>query len=224
MKPETRKYYEAYEERYKTAHARGTSWETDAPTGIVMQILEKYRIGKYHRLLEVGCGEGRDARILLNNGYDLLATDISAEAIAYCRERMPQKRGNFRVLDCLSGNLTERFDFIYAVAVIHMLVLQEDRKRFYQFLYDHLENQGIAVICSMGDGERETESDIGQAFARQERNHRTGKMLVAGTSCKMVSWDTLEREIVHSGLTLVEKGMTSALPNFDRLMYAVVRR
>lgn len=39
----------------------------------------------------------------------------------------------------------------------------------------------------------------------------------------MVSWSFFEREITQNGLTLVEKGMTSALPNFDHLMYAVVK-
>ncbi len=223
MKKENRKYYEAYEERYKTAHANGVSWENDVRTPIVLDTLKKYQIQQQHRLLEIGCGEGRDAKVLLNCGYDLLATDISKEAIAYCQKQMSQYERHFRVLDCLSEVLDEKFDFIYAVAVIHMLVLDEDRKGFYRFIRSHLRENGIALICTMGDGAFETQSDITQAFTLQERNHKSGKMMVAGTSCRTVSWDTFEKEIAHSGFTLVEKGMTSVPPSFDRLMYAVVK-
>lgn len=221
---EKRKYYEAYEERYKTAHAQGVSWENDVSTPIVPETLKKYQIAQNARLLEIGCGEGRDARGILHAGYDLLATDISKEAIAYCQQQLPQYASHFRVLDCLADELNEKFDVIYAVAVVHMLVLDEDRKGFYQFIRNHLQENGIALICTMGNGEFEVQSDITQAFALQERNHASGKMMVAGTSCRMVSWNTFEQEIALSGLTLVEKGMTNALPSFDQLMYAVVKK
>ncbi len=223
MKEENRKYYEAYEERYKTAHAHGTSWETDVTTPIVAETLEAFGIQRNCHLLEIGCGEGRDARAVLNGGYDLLATDISEEAIAYCQKRMPEYASHFRVMNCLSDPLDVKFDFIYAIAVIHMLVPEEDRQEFYHFIRSHLQENGIALICTMGDGAFEMQSDISSAFTLQERNHQSGKMMVAGTSCRMVSWDTFEKEIARSGLTVVKKGMASALPNFDRLMYAVVK-
>lgn len=224
MSKDNRKYYEAYEERYKTAHAHGVSWETNVKTPIVLETLEKYQIQPEDHLLEIGCGEGRDARVLRERGYHLLATDISREAIAYCQKQMPQDAHHFRVLDCLCDELDEKFDFIYAVAVIHMLVLDEDRQKFYRFVRNHLQQNGIALICTMGDGTMERRSDVSQAFTLQQRNHPSGQMTVAGTSCAMVSWETFEREIACSGLLCVEKGMTSALPNFDRLMYVVVKK
>lgn len=174
--------------------------------------------------MEIGCGEGRDARAVLEAGYGLKATDLSAEAIAYCKETMPAYREQFSVLDCLSDGLTERFDFIYAVAVIHMLVLDEDRDGFYRFIHTHLKPEGLALICTMGDGKFEMQSDIRQAFELQERTHESGKMLVAGTSCRMVSFPTFDEEIARNGLQIVEKGITSAPPEFDSLMFAVVKR
>ena len=39
---ENRKYYEAYEERYKTVHARGMSWSSTISTPLVMKTLEQY--------------------------------------------------------------------------------------------------------------------------------------------------------------------------------------
>ena len=221
---ENRKYYTAYNERYKVAHSKGVSWSSDISTPIVMDVINRYDINTNHKILEIGCGEGRDAKDVLNKGFNLMATDISSEAILYCQRIMPKFKNNFTLLDCLSDNLEVEFDFIYAVAVIHMLVPNEDRNSFYQFIKNHLKTNGIALICTMGDGEFEMQSDISTAFTLQERNHESGKMMVAGTSCRMVSFKTFENEIVRNGLTIIEKGITSSLPDFDNLMYAVVRR
>lgn len=223
MHKENRKYYEAYEERYKTAHEKGVSWAQMKNTPIVMDIIKRYNFHTDRSLLEIGCGEGRDAEIVLENGFHLLATDISPEAIKYCKEQMPDFESNFMVLDCLSRNLDKKFDFIYSVAVVHMLVLDEDRNGFYQFIRRHLKSDGIALICSMGDGKYEMQSDIRSAFEIQEREHESGKMMVAGTSCRMVSSGTFENEWLRNGLKIIEKGITSAIPNFSSLMYAVVQ-
>jgi len=39
-----RKYYTAYEDRYKTAHAHGVSWASDTCTPIVLEVLDKFGI------------------------------------------------------------------------------------------------------------------------------------------------------------------------------------
>lgn len=223
MGTDDRKYYTAYEERYKTAHAQGVSWASSVSTPIVMEVIDKYGISHSQRLLEIGCGEGRDSRTVLEHGFQLTATDISSEAIAYCKEKMPEYENQFSVLDCLSDELDEKFDFLFAIAVVHMLVPDKDRDGFYGFLRSHLTADGIALICTMGDGEVERQSDIRSAFTLQERDHESGKMMVAGTSCRMVSWNTFEKELSRNGFTILEKGMTSSLPDFNSLMYAVVR-
>ena len=179
MQKENRKYYEAYEDRYKTAHEKGVSWAQMKNTPIVMDIISRYHLHPEHSLLEIGCGEGRDSSIVLENGFNLMATDISPEAINYCKKKMPDFESKFMVLDCLSSDLDMKFDFIYSIAVIHMLVLDEDRNGFYQFIHSHLKSDGIALICSMGDGKYEMQSDISNAFEIQEREHESGKMIVA---------------------------------------------
>ena len=219
-----KKYFEAYEERYKTIHEKGYSWSSDVSSPIVMEIIKKYGITLNHSLLEIGCGEGRDSKVVLENGYNLLATDISATAIAYCKKRFSEYVNHFAVMDCLSDTLNQTFDFIFAIAVVHMLVLNEDRDGFYQFIHKHLHGNGIALICTMGDGTMEMQSDIHKAFDIQEREHETGKVMVAGTSCRMVSFTTFEEELERNQFEILEKGITSALPDFNSLMYVVVRK
>lgn len=49
-------------------------------------------------------------------------------------------------------------------------------------------------------------------------------MMVAGTLCRMVSFKNFEDEIARNSLEIIEKGITSALPNFNNLMFAVVKK
>lgn len=220
-----RKYYEAYDDRYRQIHAEGLQWFYDDPTAIVMETVKEFDIIKDSKILELGCGEGRDAWLLLKNGYDLLATDISEAAISYARKKWPEFGESFAVLDCISGDIPETFDFIYAVAVVHMLVEDADRDDFYAFIRKHLKPGGIALICTMGDGKTERQTDIHTAFQLQTRTHeQTGREVqIASTSCRMVSFETLYTELKHNGLSVVKAGITSAPPDFPVLMYAVIK-
>ena len=110
------KYYTAYDERYRQVHAQNLQWFQSTPSPIVEETMREFAITAKHKLLEIGCGEGRDAYPLLVQGFDLLATDVSPEAIAYCRKNAPDKAEHFRILDCIGGCLEQSFDFIFAIA------------------------------------------------------------------------------------------------------------
>lgn len=218
-------YYNAYDLRYRQVHAQNLQWASDEPTPIVAQTLGRYPLPSGAKLLEIGCGEGRDALPLLRQGRRLLAVDVSAEAVDYCRDKYPEFAGNFRVMDCVAGQMEERFDFIYSVAVLHMLVEDSDRKSFYRFIREHLNPGGLALICTMGDGTLERRTDPHTAFELQERIHtQTGQAVcIAATSCRMVSFETFRAELAESGFTIAEEGFTAVEPDFSRMMYAVVR-
>ena len=220
-----RKYYEAYDDRYRQIHEHDLQWFHTEPSANVMETINTFSISIQNKLLEIGCGEGRDAFPLLKNGFNLLATDVSSEAIRFCKSTFPEFTGHFQVLDCVSGNMDCSFDFIYAVAVIHMLVLDDDRNAFYTFIRKHLTPTGIALICTMGDGCFERQSNIQTAFDIQTRIHeQTGKPVqIASTSCRMVSFGTFRRELGRNNLMMIEEGVTSVEPDFTQMMYAVVK-
>lgn len=220
-----RKYYEAYDDRYRQVHGKNLQWFYEEPTVVVRKIIDKYQITRDHKLLELGCGEGRDAFSLLNTGFDLVATDISPAAIRYCQNKRPEYADRFQVLDCVAGTLDRKFDFIYAVAVVHMLVPDEDRDDFYTFIREHLSPNGIALICTMGDGKMERQTDIHTAFDLQKRTHeQTGlEVSVASTSCRMVTFENFKEELKRNALKVLDRGLTNAAPDFPVLMYAVVQ-
>ena len=110
-----KKYYEAYDDRYRQVHQEGLSWSTDENTKIVEDIIKKYHLEKTS-ILEIGCGEGRDTRYLLNNNYNVLGTDISKEAIDYCISKDKDHLNNYLVLDALNNNdFKDKFGFIFSV-------------------------------------------------------------------------------------------------------------
>ncbi len=221
-----KKYYEAYDDRYKQVHKESITWFSDKNSKIVIDTINHYFNNQKIKILEIGCGEGRDAHYLLKEGYDVLATDISSTAIDYCKKKHPNNEDCFKVLNCLTDNLQVKFDFIYAIAVVHMLVQDEDRQSFYEFIYNHLSETGIALICSIGDGIEERKTDISQAFDLQKRTHEaTGKELfIAGTSCRVVGFNTLSKEIRENNLTMLNSGITAIEPDFPTIMYAIIKK
>ena len=220
-----RKYYEAYDDRYRQIHSQNLQWFYDDPTPIVSEVIRDFGIDKSGKLLELGCGEGRDAIALLRQGYDLLATDISPAAIQFAREKWPEFAKNFAVLDCVAGEMDKKFEFIYAVAVVHMLVEDTDRDAFYTFIRTHLVPNGVALICTMGDGQIQRKTDIHTAFDLQERTHeQTGKPVqIASTSCRVVDFETFRAEIMRNGLQIIREGITAAPPDFPQMMFAIVK-
>ena len=219
-----KQYYKAYDERYKTIHSKNVSWSSNIPTPIVMQTIKDYNFTNKNKMLEIGCGEARDAHIVLKNNYSLLATDVSKQAILYCKKIYQDYKDNFKLLDCLNDKLADKYDFIYSIAVIHMLLLKEHRNQFYKFIYDHLNDDGIALICSMGDGKTSKENNIDDAFLLQKRNHEIGEVMVASTSLKMVTLEEFNKEILDNGFKIIKEGITSSLPDFNNLMYAIIKK
>ena len=97
------KYYKAYNKRYKQVHEINLSWSSNNNTKIVYESIKKYNIKKENSILEIGCGEGRDARFLINKGFNVLATDVSDEAIRYCKKIDKCNQDKYSVLDVLES-------------------------------------------------------------------------------------------------------------------------
>ena len=220
-------YYKAYDKRYRQTYENNSLWEISERTKEVIDTLKKYKITKNSNILELGCGEGRDAIYLLDNGYNVLGVDYSFAVIDKCNELTNYKYvNNFKQLDLIENSLNEKFDFIYSVAVIHMFVLDEHRNKFYNFIYDHLKDNGIALIISMGDGVLEINSDLEKAFDDTKRvNINTNKeIMVASTSCRVKKIDEMEKEIKLNNFEILEEKIIDDVPSFNKCMLFIVKK
>ncbi|WP_054871887.1 class I SAM-dependent methyltransferase [Caloranaerobacter sp. TR13] len=170
-----KKYYYAYEERYKKIHKEGLLWFSKKPTPELIDWVEYFNIPLGNEICEVGCGEGRDALYLATQGYEITAVDISEEAIRKCKELAEERKVkvNWVVSDALylREKIKRQFNWIYSVGTLHILVENEDRKKFLKTLYSLLKPKGKLLLISMGDGETERATDTKIAFELQERNH-----------------------------------------------------
>lgn len=220
-------YYKAYDKRYCQVYTNNLLWSSKEPTKEVIEFLRKYNCYKKDLVLDLGCGEGRDAISLLDMGYNVLAVDYSINVIKKCNDLSNNKyRDHFMQFDIMKDRLNKKFKYIYSIAVLHMFVTDEHRNIFLKFVRDHLTEDGVALICVLGDGIKEYSSDITKSFENTKRvvmNNNTN-LEIAATSCKIVSWETLEKEIVANGLNIKEKWVSKDIPEFTNSMCVVVSK
>ena len=102
--------------------------------------LMKGRIKEDMRILDAGCGYGRNAQFFIINNYDIWGLDQSEEAISILQRSILDWNANYDSQKFLVGNLEEmtfpkaHFDFIISSAVLHFA---KDRAHFIQ-LYEEL--------------------------------------------------------------------------------------
>lgn len=97
------------------------------PSSFARHVFE--RCGPGARLLEVGCGNGRDARFFADSGFAVTAVDTSDAAIELCR----QTHGAISGMTFLSGPLPAHadrinrdFDAVYSRFCLHAMTQDEE--------------------------------------------------------------------------------------------------
>ena len=223
-----KKYYEAYEERYKQVHqSQNKPWAGDRPSLAIEKLLEKYGANSNSSILEIGCGEGQNAIYLLQKGYNIEASDVSPEAIRWCKKQAELAGVNenkFFVMDILNNDLDKKYDFIFSVAVLHMLVDDKDRSEFFNFVKKHLEDIGKAFIVVMGDGKMTRKTDTTKAFELADRPFENKTIQVATTSCRMVTWEQYLSEFKNAGLKVLDYYLDRTISGFEVSMVAVAEK
>lgn len=220
-------YYKAYEKRYTQVYEKNYLWSTNQNTPDVLKIIKILNLNKTNKLLEIGCGEGRDAIPLLTEGYNVLAIDYSKTVIKKCNELSNNLfLNNFKQLDIFADTLNDLYDFIYSVAVLHMFITKNHRKQFYQFIYNHLKNDGLALIGTMGNGLEEYESNVKNSFDNVSRKvlNNQQDIEVAATSCKIINWNEFEKEIKENDLMIIKKWVSKEVPDFKNVMFVLVKK
>lgn len=73
--------------------------------------------------MKIGCGLGDDVEELCQRGFKVVGFDISASAIAWCRDRFPESPAEYLVADVLNppASWTQAFDFVLEAYTLQVL-------------------------------------------------------------------------------------------------------
>lgn len=132
-----------YEEEYKTQEYY---WGTE-PNKACYQILQLMSPTKHLKLLDVGCGEGKDAVFFARNGYDVSAFDVSDAGIEKTRS-LAEKIGvhvNVFKADILDYRLDTHYDIIFSSGVLHY-IKPDYRKEIFDNYKQFTNENGVHVF------------------------------------------------------------------------------
>lgn len=108
-----------YEEQYKTD---GYYWGT-APNEACYEVLRLVPPTRRLRLLDIGCGEGKDAVFFARNGYEVTAFDVTDAGVEKTRQLADRVgvRVNAFKADILDYRLDASFDVLYSSGALHYM-------------------------------------------------------------------------------------------------------
>jgi SAM-dependent methyltransferase len=96
-------------------------------------------------VLEIGCGDGRDAKEICRRTPNYLGVDISEEFIKLAQENVPE--GRFEVADMASFSYPENLDIVFAFAsLLHLN--KSEVKTVFRGVAKVLRQNGIFYISS----------------------------------------------------------------------------
>lgn len=92
------------------------------------------------KILDIGCGEGRNSIYLSELGYAVTGIDISKSAIDFAEKK--QSSCKFYCMDALDIKLDEKFDVIIDFGLFHFMPY-EYREKYVYNIYNMLVDEGI---------------------------------------------------------------------------------
>jgi tellurite methyltransferase len=133
------------------------------PDKAIIELTAKLERSTIKDVLDVGCGIGRHALLLVERGYNVTALDSSAEALEVLRNRISEKGAKIKIVQ---GDYSQdifphkSFDFIIAYNVLYH-GYRENVKKSIDLIYNWLRPEGLFFITcpsrrdgKYGDGEQ----------------------------------------------------------------------
>ncbi|GAB7140892.1 class I SAM-dependent methyltransferase [Deferribacterales bacterium RsTz2092] len=132
-------FWEAYYAEYT---------EPFAPSLFAKYILEHFA-KQGSTLIELGCGNGRDAVFFADNGIKVTAIDQCAGEIEYLNKHLQNEFLKFYCTDFTSLSVEHRFDVVYSRFTLHS-VAEEQEDEVIKWSFDCLNAGGYLCIEARG--------------------------------------------------------------------------
>lgn len=128
--------------------AEGTIWGVDACLAAKRSV-EVFKKENVSKILVPGCAYGRNSSFLARKGFDVVAVDISDEAIHIAKKEL---NNNYCVKyiqgDVLEQQLTNEFDGIISINFLHLFDDKTTERILIKFS-EFLRPKGLLVLTSM---------------------------------------------------------------------------
>ncbi len=118
----------------------------------LMDQLLKGRLEKKFRILDAGCGEGRNLIYFISNGYDVYGLDRDPGAIRMLRFVAKTRDKNFDTERFQTGNVQDLpyendfFDFVICISVLHFSDSREQYFRMMGELIRVIKTEGMLFV------------------------------------------------------------------------------
>lgn len=132
-----------YNEEYKR---EGYYWGK-IPSKMVYDVLKLFPPTRPVKLLDMGCGEGRDAVFFARNGFEVTAFDLAESGLEKARKMAREAGVSIKLFqaDINEFRLSENYDILYSNGTLHYM-LPELREEIIQNYKAHTSDNGLHVF------------------------------------------------------------------------------
>jgi SAM-dependent methyltransferase len=125
------------------------NYESEA--NYIDDLIKKYSI-KANSILELGCGTGKHAILLVQKGYEIVGVDISQNMVDQAQKIILKNKSlgrkvSFSCADIRSLNLNKKFDAV--ISLFHVVSYQttnQDLQKTFSVAKNHLNENGIFIF------------------------------------------------------------------------------
>jgi 2-polyprenyl-3-methyl-5-hydroxy-6-metoxy-1,4-benzoquinol methylase len=128
--------------------------ELEAIRGIDVYLIDqllKERVNADSKILDAGCGSGRNIHYIIENNFKVSGIDASEVCIHQLRSKYPKIKGNFHHSSLEDFTSNTQFDFIICNAVLHFARDHEHFSEMFSSLINLLAKGGILFIRMTSD-------------------------------------------------------------------------
>ncbi|KAA0761759.1 class I SAM-dependent methyltransferase [Bacillus sp. SH5-2] len=164
----------------------------NVPDENLVSYIQKKRVSK-GKVLELGCGPGRNAIYLANEGFDVTAVDLSIEGINWAKERALAKGIEIHFICDSIFNLEgqNEYDFVYDSGCLHHIPPHR-RMNYIELIDKSLKSGGyFGLTC----------------FAAGDLDERNGS--------EITDWDVYRGWSLQGGLAYSEEKLREIFKEFE---------
>ena len=137
-------YYNLWKQTYSPKGK--LPWDENEPEPWIMELHKQGKIGG--KVLDIGCGPGRNTLYLVQQGYNVTAADISDIAINRVKEKIRENDGKAKLICADMSKKTLRsnyFDTIFDIGCYHSMEGKK-RKQYVTNLHKMCRNRGVLYL------------------------------------------------------------------------------